>query len=107
MCFTLYLLDEKKEKDSKTKSNQAASFGVNINKVKRLNLSKIDKILKENETLNLFGDMNVSPFGSYIKKTANYDASKWPECNSSRLSAQGLLLERMRAYRCVPSFELK
>lgn len=74
---------------------------MNINKMsKKINLAKIDKIIKECEVVNLFGDMSLCPF-NYIKNTPNYDSSKWPECNSSRLSSQGVLLDHMFRFRYV------
>ncbi|CAH8541150.1 unnamed protein product [Dicrocoelium dendriticum] len=88
IAFSLYLLDSTRTVDGK-------QVGVNLNKLgKRLILSKLDRILKECEVVNLFGDMSVEPF-SYVRQTASFDPSKWPECQSSRLSNQGALLTHM------------
>ena len=37
----------------------------------------MDKIFHDLEYVPLFGDMQISPF-NYVKKTKNFDASKWP-----------------------------
>ncbi|VDO71027.1 unnamed protein product [Schistosoma mattheei] len=81
IAFSLYLLD--------------SGLGVCLNKIaKRLNIGKLDRILKECEVVNLFGDMSVEPF-SYIRQTASFDPSKWPECNSAKVSGQGVILTHM------------
>ncbi len=48
--------------------------------------------------MNLFGDMSVEPF-SYVKQTLSFDASKWPECMSARVSSQGVLLTHMNRFQ--------
>ena len=37
----------------------------------------IKKVFHELEVVPLFGDMQIAPF-NYVKKTPNFDASKWP-----------------------------
>ncbi|CAL8098785.1 unnamed protein product [Calicophoron daubneyi] len=92
IAFSLYLLDSTRIVDGK-------QVGVNLNKIsKRLNIPKLDRILKECEVVNLFGDMSVEPF-SYVRQTASFDPSKWPECQSSRVSSQGALLMHMPRFR--------
>ncbi|TPP57801.1 Cytoplasmic FMR1-interacting protein 1 [Fasciola gigantica] len=92
LAFSLYLLDSSRIIDGK-------QIGVNLNKIaKRLNIPKLDRILKECEVVNLFGDMSVEPF-SYVRQTASFDSSKWPECMSSRVSSQGALLMHMPRFR--------
>ena len=48
-----------------------------LEKKRRLNFQKMDKIFHDLEYVPLFGDMQISPF-NYVKKTKNFDASKWP-----------------------------
>lgn len=92
LAFSLYLLDSSRTIDGK-------QTGVNLNKIaKRLNIPKLDRILKECEVVNLFGDMSVEPF-SYVRQTPSFDSSKWPECMSSRVSSQGALLMHMPRFR--------
>ncbi|VDQ12085.1 unnamed protein product [Trichobilharzia regenti] len=80
IAFSLYLLDS----------------ALCLNKIaKRLNISKLDRILKECEVVNLFGDMSVEPF-SYVRQTASFDPSKWPECHSTKVSIQGAILTHMK-----------
>ncbi|CAL1540993.1 unnamed protein product [Lymnaea stagnalis] len=62
-----------------------------LNDKRKVNLSKIDKILKQLEMVPLYGDMMIAPY-SFIKTGPNYDASKWPACESSSLSPQSNLL---------------
>lgn len=77
MGFGLFLIDGK---------------NCDINKLdakKKINLSVIDKVFKELEMVPLFGDMQIAPFITYVKKTTNFDASKWPHCsNESTISNQ-------------------
>ena len=68
--------------------------------LKRINIAKIDRIFKECEVVNLFGDMSVEPF-NYVKQTLSYDPSKWPECIKARVSSQGVLLTHMTRFMCV------
>ncbi|KAA3681564.1 cytoplasmic FMR1 interacting protein [Paragonimus westermani] len=92
IAFSLYLLDSSRLVDGK-------QVGVNVNKLaKRLNIPKLDRILKECEVVNLFGDMSVEPF-SYVRQTASFDPSKWPECTGSRVSSQSALLLHMPRFR--------
>ncbi|XP_064636208.1 cytoplasmic FMR1-interacting protein-like isoform X2 [Lineus longissimus] len=91
MAFGLFLMDG------------AAKDGreININKLdarKRINLAKIDKILKQLEVVPLFGDMQICPF-NYIKRSPHYDPGKWQNCNSSAPSGQCNLLELIPGMR--------
>ena len=73
----------------------------NINKLdqkKRLNLSKIDRIFKNLEVVPLFGDMQIAPF-NYIKRSKNYDASKWPLSCSTSISPQADLMVHLPQIR--------
>ncbi|VDD81090.1 unnamed protein product [Mesocestoides corti] len=91
IAFSLYLLDSSKIVDGK-------QVGVTIPKMsKKININKIDKIFKECEVVNLFGDMSLEPF-SYVKQTLSFDASKWPECTGTRVSSQGVLLTHMNRF---------
>ncbi|CAH8856207.1 unnamed protein product [Trichobilharzia szidati] len=92
IAFSLYLLDSARMVDGK-------QIGVCLNKIaKRLNISKLDRILKECEVVNLFGDMSVEPF-SYVRQTASFDPSKWPECHSTKVSIQGAILTHMARFQ--------
>lgn len=42
--------------------------------------------------------MQISPF-NYVMRSKNYDASKWPSCNSSSESIQGKILEQVDRIR--------
>ncbi|CAF0766751.1 unnamed protein product [Rotaria sordida] len=81
--FSLFLID---------------STACNINKLdgkKKINVSRIDKIFKTVEVVPLYGDMQIAPF-NYIKKSPNFDPSKWPICNdTSTSSMQGSLLMQL------------
>ncbi|KAL5113064.1 hypothetical protein TcWFU_010192 [Taenia crassiceps] len=91
IAFSLYLLDSSKVVEGK-------QIGVSIPKMfKKINVSRIDRIFKECEVVNLFGDMSVEPF-SYVKQTLSYDPSKWPECTGTRVSSQGVLLTHMSRF---------
>ena len=47
----------------------------------------------------LFGDLQIATF-SYINKTMNFDASKWPECNNTSFqSLQGNVLAQINFIR--------
>lgn len=73
----------------------------NINKLdakKRINLSQIDKIFRQCKVVPLYGDMQIAPF-NYVMKTKNYDASKWPACNSQSDGVQGKILEHVDRIR--------
>ncbi|XP_052277863.1 cytoplasmic FMR1-interacting protein-like [Dreissena polymorpha] len=65
---------------------------------KRISISKIDRILKELEIVPLYGDMMVAPY-QYIKKSVNFDSSKWPECESSKVSPQSNILAHLEPIR--------
>ncbi|CAH8557333.1 unnamed protein product [Heterobilharzia americana] len=92
IAFSLYLLDSARTVDGK-------QMGVCLNKIaKRLNISKLDRILKECEVVNLFGDMSVEPF-SYVRQTPSFDPSKWPECQSTKVSSQGAILMHMARFQ--------
>ncbi|CAF2046241.1 unnamed protein product [Rotaria magnacalcarata] len=85
--FSLFLID---------------STACNINKLdakKKINVSRIDKIFKTVEVVPLYGDMQIAPF-NYIKKSPNFDPSKWPICNdASTSSLQGNLLMQLPEIR--------
>ncbi|KAH8872795.1 Cytoplasmic FMR1-interacting protein 2 [Schistosoma japonicum] len=75
IAFSLYLLDSARIVDGK-------QVGVCLNKIaKRLNISKLDRILKECEVVNLFGDMSVEPF-SYVCQTASFDPEEYTSLTS-------------------------
>ncbi|XP_041358058.1 cytoplasmic FMR1-interacting protein-like isoform X2 [Gigantopelta aegis] len=87
MAFGLYLIDTKD--------------GVSIYKMdarRKIQLSRIDKILKQLEFVPLYGDMQIAPY-NYIKKAPNFDASKWPCCESSQPSPQSNILVNLNAIR--------
>ncbi|KAK7103491.1 cytoplasmic FMR1-interacting protein 1 homolog [Littorina saxatilis] len=88
MAVGLYLLDREE--------------GANIYKMdakKRINsISKIDKILKELTFVPLYGDMQIAPY-QYISKTPNFDAGKWPCCESSSASPQSNLMPSLSIIR--------
>lgn len=87
MAVGLFLLDRKD--------------GVNINRLdakKRINISKIDRILKELSFVPLYGDMQIAPY-QYVSATPNFDASKWPCCESSTPSPQSNILPSLGAIR--------
>jgi cytoplasmic FMR1 interacting protein len=65
---------------------------------KKINMSQIDKIFKQCKVVPLYGDMQIAPF-NYVKRTKNYDPSKWPACNSSNESNQGRILEQVDRIR--------
>lgn len=68
----------------------------NMNKLdakKRINLSKIDRIFKNLEMVPLFGDMQIAPFQTYIKKAQHFDPTKWPLSTSNALSIQADILQ--------------
>ncbi|CAF1321084.1 unnamed protein product, partial [Didymodactylos carnosus] len=56
-------------------------------------------LVKALEVVPLYGDMQIAPF-NYIKKSPNYDPSKWPVCNdNSSTSLQGNLLMQLPEIR--------
>lgn len=61
-----------------------------INKLdakKKINLSAIDRIFKELEMVPLFGDMQIAPFITYVKKMPNFDIQKWPLCSNESIAS--------------------
>lgn len=87
MAFGLFLMDTKE--------------GPNIYKMdsrKRVNISKIDRILKNLEIVPLYGDMQIAPY-QYIRNGPNFDPSKWACCESSAPSPQSNLLINLEAIR--------
>ncbi|KAL8601614.1 hypothetical protein ACOMHN_003880 [Nucella lapillus] len=88
MAVGLYLIDQQE--------------GINIYKMdskKRINsLSRIDKILKELTFVPLYGDMQIAPY-QYIKQTPNFEASKWPHCESSAASPQSNMMPSLTSIR--------
>lgn len=86
--FTLYLMD---------------GDTCNINKLdakRRISLSRIDKIFKSLEMVPLYGDMQIAPFQTYIKRSAHYDATKWPLCsNENTNSMQADILQYLPSIR--------
>ncbi|CAC5362488.1 CYFIP [Mytilus coruscus] len=65
---------------------------------KRINLTKIDKYLKQLEVVPLYGDMQINPY-HYIKYSMNFDPGKWPACESSHPSPQSNLLANLEPIR--------
>lgn len=64
--------------------------GCDINKLdakKKVNLSAIDKVFKELEMVPLFGDMQIAPFITYVKKMPNFDVQKWPLCSNESITS--------------------
>lgn len=55
-------------------------------------------ILKNLEVVPLFGDMQIAPF-NYIKRSKNYDASKWPLSCSANISPQADLMVHLPQIR--------
>ncbi|XP_074651924.1 cytoplasmic FMR1-interacting protein 2-like isoform X2 [Tubulanus polymorphus] len=97
--FACFLMDGVPPKD--TKGKETTIRETNINKMdtkKRINLGRIDKILKQLEVVPLFGDMQIAPF-NYIKKSPHYDPSKWPACSGNAASTQCNLLEQIGSMR--------
>lgn len=48
-------------------------------------------IFQNLEVVPLFGDMQIAPF-NYIKRSAHFDASKWPLSSSPAISPQAELM---------------
>ena len=65
MGFSLFLID-----------SEQTNINV-LDKKRRLRFEKMDKIFHDLEIVPLFGDMQIAPF-NYVKKTKNFDPSKWP-----------------------------
>lgn len=70
IAFALYLIDG------------APMNVIKLDQKKRLNIQRFDKIFKSMPVLPLFGDMPTYPF-DFIKKSPNYEASKWPLSNQT------------------------
>uniref|UniRef100_A0A8W8L913 Cytoplasmic FMR1-interacting protein n=2 Tax=Magallana gigas TaxID=29159 RepID=A0A8W8L913_MAGGI len=86
MAFGLFLMDNKENSIYKMESK------------KRLNLSKIDKILKQMDVVPLYGDMQMKPY-FYITKSLNFDSSRWSHCESSQPSPQSQILSSLESLR--------
>ncbi|XP_061164414.1 cytoplasmic FMR1-interacting protein-like [Saccostrea echinata] len=86
MAFGLFLMDNKENSIYKMDGR------------KRVNLTKIDRILKQLEVVPLYGDMQIKPY-HYIQKSLNFDPSRWTFCESSQLSPQSSLLANLEAIR--------
>ncbi len=74
---------------------------MNINKLdcqQRVNCVKIDKLFKQLEVVPLFGDMQIAPF-NYLKKSPNFDPSKWPISMSNAVSLQSNLMDHLYEMR--------
>lgn len=75
MGFGLFLIDNKT---------------CDINKLdakKKINLSAIDRVFKELEMVPLFGDMQIAPYITYVKKMTNFDSQRWPLCSNESLES--------------------
>ncbi|CEF64678.1 Cytoplasmic FMR1-interacting protein [Strongyloides ratti] len=86
ISFSLYLID---------------SPNIILNKLeckKRIPINSIDKIFKSLTVVPLFGDMHIEPF-SFIKKSINYDPSKWPLSNKEVGKIQVDITERVKIIR--------
>ncbi|XP_034233403.1 cytoplasmic FMR1-interacting protein-like [Thrips palmi] len=86
MGFGLFLMDG--EPQSLTKLDQR----------KKLNLAKIDRVFKNLEVVPLFGDMQIAPF-NYIKRSKNFEPSKWPLSSSNNISPQADLMVHLPQIR--------
>ncbi|KAJ8297562.1 hypothetical protein KUTeg_024093 [Tegillarca granosa] len=86
MGFGLYLMDSKENSIYKMDAR------------KRINLTKIDKILKQLEVVPLYGDMQIKPY-HFIQHSLNFDPSRWNFCESSQASPQSNLLANLEAIR--------
>ncbi|XP_053399050.1 cytoplasmic FMR1-interacting protein-like [Mercenaria mercenaria] len=65
---------------------------------KKISTSKIDKILKQMEIVPLYGDMQVAPY-VYIKRSVNFDSSKWQHCESDHPGPQSDILANLENIR--------
>ncbi|XP_065556681.1 cytoplasmic FMR1-interacting protein-like isoform X2 [Artemia franciscana] len=79
--FALFLLD----------SDVAGISIYKLDQKKRIRLDRIDRIFKNLEVVPLFGDMQIAPF-NYVKRSKNYDMSKWPLCAPGSESPQSNLM---------------
>lgn len=67
---------------------------------RRISLARVDKIFKHLEMVPLYGDMQIAPFLTYIKRCPNYDATKWPLCsNQTTCSYQSDILQYLPTIR--------
>lgn len=86
--FALYLMDGK---------------DCNINKLdakRRISLARIDKIFKALEMVPLYGDMQIAPFQTYIKRSKHFDSKQWPMCsNQTTNSYQADILQYLPSIR--------
>ncbi|XP_021955004.1 cytoplasmic FMR1-interacting protein isoform X2 [Folsomia candida] len=82
--FALYLID----------TQQCNIY--KLDQKKKIRLDKIDRIFKNLEVVPLFGDMQIAPF-NYVKRSKQFDASKWPLC-----TAQGTLSVQADLNRYLP-----
>lgn len=86
--FALYLMDNE---------------NCNINKLdakKKISLARIDRIFKNLEMVPLYGDMQIAPFQTYIKRCLHYDQTKWPLCsNQTTISLQANILQYLPSIR--------
>lgn len=86
--FALYLMD---------------GNNCNITKLdakRRISLTRIDKIFKQLEMVPLYGDMQIAPFQTYIKRCPHFDATKWTLCsNQTTCSYQSDILQYLPTIR--------
>lgn len=75
MGFALFLID-------------GANCDINkLDAKKKINLAAIDKIFKELEMVPLFGDMQIAPFITYVKKMPNFDSQRWSMCSNESIAS--------------------
>lgn len=86
MGFGLFLMDGEPKSLSK------------LDERKKLNLAKIDRIFKNLEVVPLFGDMQIAPF-NYIKRSKNFEPSRWPLSSSNNISPQADLMVHLPQIR--------
>lgn len=79
MAFGLFMMDN------------AENSIYKMDQRRKINISRIDRILKQLEIVPLYGDWQVAPY-QYIKNSVNFDASKWPCCESGHPSPQSDIL---------------
>jgi cytoplasmic FMR1 interacting protein len=85
IAFSLFLIDG------------APMNVVKLDQKKRLNIQRFDKIFKAMPVLPLFGDMPTYPF-DFIKKSPNYEASKWPLSNQTSVCSINIV-EQLKQIR--------
>ncbi|XP_059150465.1 cytoplasmic FMR1-interacting protein-like [Physella acuta] len=110
ICLNMYEKDLYLEPSEKHMLVKVIAFGLfmmnletgpniyRMNEKKKINLSRIDKVLKQLEMVPLYGDMMVAPYG-YIKNGPHFDPSKWPACESSQPSLQSNILAGLDTVR--------